>query len=164
MRHNSLFFVIFSYFCIGKLENRYEIPLPTIKNNLLKDKRTMEKASLIYAILSKYKYLITIVIGLFVVCFADSNSFYRRMVLHYEIMELKSEIEYYNNVYESIPDQEFIEVRGEYIIDTDGTPIKNTGEKLEIKIENGLFIINFPIYIIENDKNYGFKIAYPLVK
>ena len=101
MRHNSLFFVIFSYFCIGKLENRYEIPLPTIKNNLLKDKRTMEKASLIYAILSKYKYLITIVIGLFVVCFADSNSFYRRMVLHYEIMELKSEIEYYNNVYKN---------------------------------------------------------------
>ena len=101
MRHNSLFFVIFSYFCIGKLENRYEIPLPTIKNNLLKDKRTMEKASLIYAILSKYKYLITIVIGLFVVCFADSNSFYRRMVLHYEIMELKSEIEYYNNAYKN---------------------------------------------------------------
>ena len=101
MRHNSLFFVIFSYFCIGKLENRYEIPLPTLKNNLLKDKRTMEKASLIYAILSKYKYLITIVIGLFVVCFADSNSFYRRMVLHYEIMELKSEIEYYNNVYKN---------------------------------------------------------------
>ena len=93
--------MIFSYFCIGKLENRYEIPLPTIKNNLLKDKRTMEKASLIYAILSKYKYLITIVIGLFVVCFADSNSFYRRMVLHYEIMELKSEIEYYNNVYKN---------------------------------------------------------------
>ena len=59
----------------------------------------MEKASLFYAILSKYKYLITIVLGLFVVCFADSNSFYRRMVLHYEIMELKSEIEYYNNVY-----------------------------------------------------------------
>ena len=93
--------MIFSYFCIGKLENRYEIPLPTIKNNLLKDKRTMEKASLIYAILSKYKYLITIVLGLFVVCFADSNSFYRRMVLHYEIMELKSEIEYYNNVYKN---------------------------------------------------------------
>lgn len=71
---------------------------------------------------------------------------------------------YYDGVYESIPDQEFIEVRGEYIIDSDGIPIPKTGEKLEIKIENGLFIINFPIYIIENDKNYGFKIAYPLVK
>lgn len=68
---------------------------------------------------------------------------------------------YYDGVYESIPDQEFIEVRGESIMDTDGTLIKNSGEKLEIKIENGLFIINFPIYIIENDKNYGFKIAYP---
>lgn len=71
---------------------------------------------------------------------------------------------YYNDVYESIPDQEFIEVRGDYIMDSDGIPIPKTGEKLEIKIENGLFIINFPIYIIENDKNYGFKIAYPLVK
>lgn len=68
---------------------------------------------------------------------------------------------YYNNVYESIPDQEYIEVRGEYIIKSDGTPIANTGKKLEIKIENGLFIIDFPIYIIENNKNYGFKIAYP---
>lgn len=71
---------------------------------------------------------------------------------------------YYNNVYESIPDQEYIEVRGEYIIKDDGTPIANTGKKLEIKIENGLFIIDFPIYIIENNKNYGFKIAYPFVK
>lgn len=71
---------------------------------------------------------------------------------------------YYNNVYESIPDQEFIEVRGKYIMDSDGISIPKIGEKLEIKIENGLFIINFPIYIIENDKNYGFKIAYPLVK
>lgn len=68
---------------------------------------------------------------------------------------------YYNDVYESIPDQEFIEVRGEYIVNSDGTPIPNTRKKLEIKIENGLFIIDFPIYIIENDKNYGFKIAYP---
>ena len=71
---------------------------------------------------------------------------------------------YYNNVYESIPDQEYIEVRGEYIIKPDGTPIANTGKKLEIKIGNGLFIIDFPIYIIENNKNYGFKIAYPFVK
>lgn len=71
---------------------------------------------------------------------------------------------YYDGVYESIPDQEFIEVRGELIMDSNGKLIKNPGEKLEIKIENGLFIINFPIYIIENDKNYGFKIAYPFVK
>lgn len=71
---------------------------------------------------------------------------------------------YDNDVYESVPDQEFIEVRGEYIIKDDGTPIANTGKKLEIKIENGLFIIDFPIYIIENNKNYGFKIAYPFVK
>ena len=68
---------------------------------------------------------------------------------------------YYNDVYESVPDQEFVEVRGKYFINSNGTLVENTGEKLEIKIENGLFIINFPIYIIENDKNYGFKIAYP---
>ena len=71
---------------------------------------------------------------------------------------------YYNDVYESVPDQEFVEVRGKYFINSNGTLVENTGEKLEIKMENGLFIINFPIYIIENDKNYGFKIAYPLVK
>lgn len=70
---------------------------------------------------------------------------------------------YYDGVYESIPDQEFIEVRGD-IINSDDTPIQNPGEKLEIKIENDLFIINFPIYIIENDKNYGFKIAYPFAQ
>lgn len=71
---------------------------------------------------------------------------------------------YYDGVYESIPDQEFIEVGGEFTMGSEGAPIENSGEKLEIKIENGLFIINFPIYIIENDKNYGFKIAYPFVK
>lgn len=71
---------------------------------------------------------------------------------------------YYDGVYESIPDQEFIEVKGEFIMDSNGKLIKNPGEKLEIKIENGLFIINFPVCIIENDKNYGFKIAYPFVK
>lgn len=101
MRHYSPFFVFFSYFCIVKYGNRSGILLLTIKNNFPKGKRNMEKASLFYAILSKYKYLITIVLGIFVVCFADSNSFYRRMVLHYEIMELKSEIEYYNNVYKN---------------------------------------------------------------
>ena len=51
---------------------------------------------------------------------------------------------YYNDVYESVPDQEFVEVRGKYFINSNGT-----------------LVINFPIYIIENDKNYGFKIAYP---
>lgn len=87
---------------------------------------------------------------------AGSNSGHNELLLKHGI--------YYNDVYESVPDQEFIEVRGDYIMDSDGILIPKTGEKLEIKIENGLFIINFPIYIIENDKNYGFKIAYPLEK
>ena len=46
---------------------------------------------------------------------------------------------YYDGVYESIPDQEFIEVRGEFIMDSNGKLIKNSGEKLEIKIENFIY-------------------------
>lgn len=61
----------------------------------------MEKASFLYALLSKYKYLITTIIGIVVVGFADSNSFYQRMVLYYEILELRTEIDYYNNVYKN---------------------------------------------------------------
>lgn len=70
---------------------------------------------------------------------------------------------YYNDVYESVPNPEFIEIRGERVLDEKNELVQNSGQKLEIKLENNLFIINFPVYIIENDKNYGFKIVYPFV-
>ena len=60
----------------------------------------MDKLSAIYGFLSRYKYLVTTIIGLFVVGFADSNSFYHRIVMQYEIMDLKDEIEKYNKIYE----------------------------------------------------------------
>lgn len=84
---------IYGGFCPLNLNPSYIFILYNITN--------MEKASLIYSILSKYKYLITVIIGIIVVGFADSNSIYRRMVLYYEIEELKSEIDYYNNIYKS---------------------------------------------------------------
>ena len=60
----------------------------------------MDKVSLIYTYLSRYKYLITIVFGIIIVGFADSNSLYHRMVLQYEIIDLRAEIEKYTRAYE----------------------------------------------------------------
>lgn len=65
----------------------------------------MDKISVIYNFLSRYKYLLTIVIGIFIVGFADSNSFYHRIVLQYEILDLKSEIAQYNKVYKNTSEQ-----------------------------------------------------------
>lgn len=60
----------------------------------------MNKTAL-YSILSRYKYLITFIIGIFIVGFADSNSLYHRVLLQYEIQDLKSEIEQYTKIYEA---------------------------------------------------------------
>lgn len=49
---------------------------------------------------SKYKYVITFVIGILIVGFVDENSIYKRMMLQYEILDLKTEIEEYTKVYE----------------------------------------------------------------
>ena len=51
--------------------------------------------------LSRHKYLLTTVVGFVVVGFADANSIYRRIVLQYEIMDLKNEIEIYNKIYKN---------------------------------------------------------------
>lgn len=61
----------------------------------------MEKMSPILEFLSRHKYLLTTVVGFVVVGFADANSIYRRIVLQYEIMDLKNEIEIYNKIYKS---------------------------------------------------------------
>lgn len=59
----------------------------------------MKKFPLIYGFLSRNKYLITTVVGVVIVGFADQNSIYRRMVLYYEILDLRSEIEKYDKAY-----------------------------------------------------------------
>ena len=61
----------------------------------------MEKMSPILEFLSRHKYLLTTVVGFVVVGFADANSIYRRIVLQYEIMDLKNEIEIYNKIYKN---------------------------------------------------------------
>lgn len=65
----------------------------------------MDKISYIYNFLSRYKYIVTIIVGTFIVGFADSNSFYNRMVLQYQIMDLKNEIEHYNKIYHNDSEQ-----------------------------------------------------------
>lgn len=61
----------------------------------------MEKVSALYDFLSRYKYFLTILIGSSIVGFLDSNSFYQRMILNYEIKDLKTEIEKYEKVYKN---------------------------------------------------------------
>lgn len=61
----------------------------------------MNKISFLYNFVSRYKYLITIVVGLVVVGFVGSNSLYQRFVLQWEIADLKSEVEQYNKVYKA---------------------------------------------------------------
>lgn len=73
---------------------------------------------------------------------------------------------YYNGVYEPLPDPEDSEVRNIAVVedsDNDGEIEAETPEddRPYIKLENGLFIINFAFYMIDGDTNYGFKIAYP---
>lgn len=61
----------------------------------------MNKLNTIYALLSKFKYVIVIVFGIVFVGFVDSNSLYRMALLSYEAKELRGEIEKYNKVYET---------------------------------------------------------------
>jgi len=60
----------------------------------------MDKLSIIYSILSRYKYLVTVAIGLVIVGFADSNSWYHYIVMQSEINDIKAEIAKYNKTYE----------------------------------------------------------------
>lgn len=73
---------------------------------------------------------------------------------------------YYNGIYEPIPDPEDSEIRNIVVVgdsNNDGEIETETPEddRPYIKLENGLFIINFAFYMIDGDINYGFKIAYP---
>lgn len=59
----------------------------------------MDKVSLLYEFLSKYKYYITIILGVTLVGFVGENSIYRSIVLQFEIMDLKAEVDKYNKIY-----------------------------------------------------------------
>ena len=84
---------------------------------------------------------------------AGSNSGDNELLLKHGI--------YYNGVYESIPDQESVEVRDEtFVVGDSEAESLDYDMKIEITPE-GLFVIDFPFFMLEHDKNYGFKIAYP---
>lgn len=87
---------------------------------------------------------------------AGSNSRDNELLLKHGI--------YYNGVYESIPDQESVEIRDEtFVVEDSETESLDYDIKMEITPE-GLFVIDFPFFMIEHDKNYGFKIAYPFLQ
>lgn len=56
----------------------------------------MSRLKLIWALVSHYKYAITIVIGILLVGFVDENSFMHRVQLEMRISDLTDEINRYN--------------------------------------------------------------------
>ena len=72
---------------------------------------------------------------------------------------------YYNDVFESIPNQEFVDIQDSSSCSTDEDDDANDGiETTKVEIvykENGMLVINFPYRLVEHDENYGFKIVYP---
>ena len=72
---------------------------------------------------------------------------------------------YYNDVFESIPDQEFVDIQDSSSFSTDEDDDANDGiETTKVEIvykKNEMLVINFPYRLVEHDENYGFKIVYP---
>ncbi len=60
------------------------------------------KISFVWNLLSRYKYLITIVVGVVVVGFVDDNSLLQRFRYDLQISELKDEIKAYDKKNEAI--------------------------------------------------------------
>ena len=58
------------------------------------------RLNIILEVISHYKYLITIVVGLLVVGVLDDNSFRKRIQYELQISELEDQIEFYNKQYE----------------------------------------------------------------
>ena len=58
------------------------------------------RLNIILEVISHYKYLITIVVGLLVVGVLDDNSFRKRIQYELQISELEDQIEQYNKQYE----------------------------------------------------------------
>ena len=67
---------------------------------------------------------------------------------------------YYNDVFEAIPDQDYVEIKNVINV-SDSDDEEDVVAKLpEASYDNGLFVIDFPFYLVDNNKNYGFKIVY----
>lgn len=56
----------------------------------------MSRLAPILALISHYKYAITIIVGVLLVGFVDDNSFMRRVQLDMQISDLQAEIDKYN--------------------------------------------------------------------
>lgn len=56
----------------------------------------MNRLNAIWSIISHYKYLIVIVIGVLIVGFVDQNSFRKRIEYELQISDLQAEIDKYN--------------------------------------------------------------------
>ena len=69
--------------------------------NIIYNKGQMGRLKLILALISHYKYAITIIIGILTVGFVDENSFLHRFQLEMQINDLEEEIDKYNAQNES---------------------------------------------------------------
>ena len=56
----------------------------------------MGRLKLLWALVSHYKYAITIVVGILLVGFVDENSFMHRVQLEMQISDLRQQIDKYN--------------------------------------------------------------------
>lgn len=65
----------------------------------------MEKISYMYAFLARYKYYLVIFFGILFTGIIGENTIYRSIVLQYEIMDLKNEIDQYNKRYNADKEQ-----------------------------------------------------------
>lgn len=65
----------------------------------------MDKISLIYSFIARFKYIVTFCIGILIVGVLDSNSIYQRLKLQYQIIDLENEISKYNKVYKHESEQ-----------------------------------------------------------
>ena len=59
-----------------------------------------KKIGIVWNILSRYKYVIVIVVGIVVVGFVDDNSFVQRVKYDMQIEDLKEQIDQYNKIHE----------------------------------------------------------------
>lgn len=61
----------------------------------------MEKLHSFWGYISRYKYLVILIVGTVTVGFLGENSIYHSIIMQYEIMDLKKDIKYYSDAYES---------------------------------------------------------------
>ena len=68
-----------------------------------------------------------------------------------------------NPIFESVPNNDFIEIRDIEVSAGGNSNASSTikATKPYIEVSDNVLTINYGLYIIDNDTNYGFKIAYP---